>query len=81
MYQLTYVPANITSRFQSLDLTVNGVAKLFLKEKIGNWYANDVTTQIYGGAEVFSIEGEASVNSGEADSCKRVNIIVWRYLK
>lgn len=27
-----YVPANMTSYFQSLDLTVNGVAKTFLKE-------------------------------------------------
>ena len=31
-----YVPANMKRYFQPLDLTVNGVAKTFLKERCGN---------------------------------------------
>ena len=41
-----YVPANMTNHFQRLDLTVNGVAKTFLKVKFRNWYANEVTKQL-----------------------------------
>ena len=46
----------MTNHFQRLDLTVNGVAKTFLNVKFGNWYANEVTKQLNGGAEVYSIE-------------------------
>ena len=48
-----YTPANITNHFQPLDLTVNDLAKTFLKEKFGNWYANEVTKQLNGGTEVY----------------------------
>ena len=41
-----YVPANMTNHFQRLELTVNGVAKTFLKVKFRNWYANEVTKQL-----------------------------------
>ena len=34
-----FVPANMTSHFQPLDLTINGIAKTFLKDKFGEWYA------------------------------------------
>ena len=50
------VPANMTNNFQPLDLTVTGVAKIFLEEKFGNWHANEIAKQLNGGAEVYSIE-------------------------
>ena len=45
MYDIiaAHVPANMTKYFQPLDLTINGVAKTFLKDKFGNWYAREVT--------------------------------------
>lgn len=36
---IVYVPANMTNYFQPLDLTVNGTAKQFLKQKFESWYA------------------------------------------
>ena len=40
------VPANMTSLFQPLDLTVNGSAKAFMKKKITEWYSLEVTKQL-----------------------------------
>ena len=51
-----YVPANMTRYFQPPDLTINGVAKSFLKEKFAKWYADQVTTQLSGGTEVYAID-------------------------
>ena len=51
----------MTNHFQPQDLTVNGMAKIFLKENFGNWYANEVTKQLNDGAEVYSIEVKLQV--------------------
>ena len=50
-----YVPTNMTNHFQPLNMTINKVAKTF-KEKLGNWYANEFTQELNGGAEVYSIK-------------------------
>ncbi len=39
------VPANCTDYLQPLDLTVNKVAKSFLKQKFAEWYADQVASQ------------------------------------
>ncbi len=39
------VPANCTDYLQPLDLTVNKVAKSFLKQKFSDWYASQVANQ------------------------------------
>ena len=36
------VPANMTHFFQPLDLTVNGEAKRFMKDKFTTWYSEEV---------------------------------------
>ena len=46
----------MTKYFQPLDLTINGVAKTFLKDKFGNWYASEVTKQLDGGADVYAVD-------------------------
>ena len=58
MYDIiaVYVPANMTRYFQPLDLTINGVAKTFLKDKFGNWYAKEVTRQLDDGTGVYSVD-------------------------
>ena len=40
------VPANMTHFFQSLDLTVNGEAKRFMKDKLTTRYSEEVQKQI-----------------------------------
>ena len=40
------VPANMTHFFQPLDLTVNGQAKMFWKNKFATWYAAEIQKQV-----------------------------------
>ena len=52
-----YVPANMTKYFQPLDLSINGVAKTFLKGKFGTWYAGEVSKQLENGtADIYSVD-------------------------
>ena len=51
-----YVPANMTKYFQPLDLTINGVAKTFLKDKFGTWYAGEVSKQLENGTDIYSVD-------------------------
>ena len=53
---IVYVPNNMTHYFQHLDLTVNAVAKHFLKVKFELWYANEVKKQLDEGTEVYEID-------------------------
>ena len=53
---IVYVPNNMTHYFQPLDLTVNAVAKHFLKDKFGLWYANEVKKQLDEGTEIYEID-------------------------
>ena len=48
-----YVPNNMTHYFQPQDLTVNAVAKHFLKDKFEIWYANEVKKQLDEGTEDY----------------------------
>ena len=45
------VPADMTHFFQPLDLSVNGVAKRFMKDKFTAWYSNEVKQQIESGGD------------------------------
>ena len=51
-----YVSNNMTRYFQPLDLTVNAVAKHFLKDKFKLWYANEVKRQVDEGTKVYKID-------------------------
>ena len=53
---IVYVPNNMTHYFQPLDLTVNAVAKHFLKDKFELWYANEVKKQLDEGTKVYKID-------------------------
>ena len=52
---IVYVPNNMTHYFQPLDLTVNAVAKHFLKDKFELWYSNEVKKQLDERTEVYEI--------------------------
>ena len=49
-------PANTTHFFQPLDLTVNGQAKKFCKEKFTTWYSGEVQKQLDSGTSFEDIE-------------------------
>ena len=50
------VPANMTSKYQMLDLTVNGPSKHFMKSKFSNWYASEVGKALDEGQALENIE-------------------------
>ena len=52
---LSQVPAGMTHIYQVLDLTMNGYAKRFMKEKFNEWYTNQVRQQLDEGQEVEQI--------------------------
>ena len=52
---IVFVPNNMTHYFQPLDLTVNSVAKIILKEKFEIWHANEIKKQLDEGIEVYEI--------------------------
>ena len=54
--EVVSVPANMTHFFQPLDLTVNGPAKKFCKDKFTSWYSADVQRQIENGTRIEDIE-------------------------
>ena len=49
-----FVPNNLTNEFQPLDLTVNGPSKSFLSGKFQDWHAQQITTQMQAGTDVYS---------------------------
>ena len=51
-----YIPANMTKYFHPLDLTINGVAKTFLKDTFGTWYAGEVSKQLENGKDIYSVD-------------------------
>ena len=53
---IVFVPNNMTHYSQSLDLTVNAVAKHFLKDKFELWYANEVKKQLDVLNKVYEID-------------------------
>ena len=45
------VPANMIHFFQPLDLTINGEAKRYMKDKFSTWYSDEVKQQIESGMQ------------------------------
>ena len=54
--EIVSVRANMTHFFQPLDLTVNGQAKKFCKEKFTTWYSQEVQRQLDSGTSFEEIE-------------------------
>ena len=53
---VTKVPANMAHLFQSLDLTVNKVAKDYTKQKFSDWFSCQINTGLENGQELDGIE-------------------------
>ena len=50
--QLVKVPPNLRHTYQPLDVTVNGIAKQFLKTKFVDWYTRQIFTERNKGTDV-----------------------------
>jgi hypothetical protein len=50
------VPPNMTKFYQPLDLTVNGHAKRFFKNKFNTWYGNQISKQLDEGVEIDAVD-------------------------
>ena len=50
------VPANMTSIFQPLDLTVNGYDKKYCKKKFNEWYTDQIFQQLNEGKDLEEID-------------------------
>ena len=50
------MPTNVTHFFQPLNLTVNGEAKRFNKDKFTTWYLEEVKQQIKSGGDSTNID-------------------------
>ena len=51
-----HVPANLTHKFQPLDINVNGVAKGFLKDQFQKWYTGEIQKQMDNGKGVYEVD-------------------------
>ena len=54
--KLVKVPANITRLFHSLDLTVNGAVKAYLKKRFTAWYSRCIIQDLDSGKGVDNID-------------------------
>ena len=50
------LPANTTDLLQPMDISVNKLAKDFLKRKFEQWYSDEVTKQLEGAEDIESVE-------------------------
>ena len=54
--KLVKIPPNMTCIFQPLDLTVNGAAKAFMKNRFTEWYSRCIAQQLDAGKDVDNID-------------------------
>ena len=59
--KLVKVPANMTQLFQSLDLTINGAAKAYMKKRFTEWYNRCIIQELDSGKCVDSIDIQLKV--------------------
>ena len=53
---VVYVDANMIKYYQPLDLTVNGYAKRYFKNKFNEWYSQQVSSQLARGINLENID-------------------------
>ena len=71
----TNVPPNVTHLFQSLDLTVNRVAKAFTKKKFSEWFSKQISIGLENGQELEDIEIDHRLKCLEAPACNVADIL------
>jgi hypothetical protein len=55
-YLFVKVPANMTQHFQPLDVSINGLAKRFMKTQYETWYADNILCQMGSGVSVENVK-------------------------
>ena len=61
--ELVAVPSNMTHFFQPLDLTVNGVAKSYMRKQFVTYYSNCVKQQLESGKRLEDVEVDFRLTS------------------
>ena len=51
-----YGPNNLTDQFQPLDLITKNMAKKFLNDKSEQWYADQISSQLDGGLDIYDVD-------------------------
>ena len=54
--KLVKVPTNMTRLFQPLDLTINGAAKAYMKNRFSEWYSRCIIQEIDSGKGVDNVD-------------------------
>ena len=57
-----HVRANLTHKFQPLDINVNGVAKGFLKDQFQKWYTGEIQKQMDNGKGVYEVDADTRLS-------------------
>ena len=53
---LQKVPVNMTHHLQPLDISINGLAKKFMRNKYEDWYAKNIVCQLNGGVSSDNVK-------------------------
>ena len=61
-----FLPPNTTDKLQPMDLTVNKPAKGFLREKLQEWYSNEIWRQLDPSADI----GEQQLQTCPSQYCR-----------
>ena len=57
-----YVPANLSHKFQPLNIKINGVAKGFLKDQFQIWYTDEMQKQMDNGRGIYEVDVDARLS-------------------
>ncbi len=58
---LQKVPANMTHQRQHLDISVNGLAKKFMRNKYENWYTKNIVCQLNRGVNLDNVQVDTRI--------------------
>ena len=58
-----HVSSNHTNLFQSLDISVNKSAKIFISDKYQEWYASEVTSQLGKGIDPYNVKVDVKLTT------------------
>ena len=77
---LQKVPANMTHHLQPLDISINGLAKKFMRNKYEDWYAKNIVCQLNRGVSSDNVQVDTRLTVIREVHARWINELVT-YLK
>ena len=77
---LQKVPANMTHHLQHLDISINGLAKKFMRNKYEEWYAKNIVCQLNRGVSSDNVQVDTRLTVIREVHARSINELVT-YLK